>query len=445
MSNLREREHSRVIASYDAITGLPNRRVLRERLGQALLSEAPRGAQVALCVVSLLALPRIQRALGHVVGDAALRQTAYRLLRALPGSDAFRLSDGELAVVFSGPLERDALYRLGAEIVRALGAPIDLAGATGLRLDPCAGVAVFPDDGHSADLLIRNAAEASREAHEARGAPVRFYSVEGGAASRSAIEIESSLGAALERGEIQVAYQPIVDANSLELTGAEALMRWMRPDGPVSPGEFIPVAERTGLIRELGEFVMDEACGFLGAGIARGLPPIQLHVNVSPHQLRDDGLFHTVQSALLGGGLAPSDLVLELTETMETDGDDETASLLDRVRALGVRLAVDDFGTGYASFDYLRRFSISTLKIDMCFVKRLPENATDAAIVRAILALADGFQLKVVAEGVENEAQLAFLREAGCHENQGFLFAEPLAPDAFVKRWEEAADRGEIG
>jgi diguanylate cyclase (GGDEF)-like protein len=442
--HLREREQRRLLGSYDSLTGLPNRKLFRERLGQALRTASRQESVVGVCILVIDEAKRFVQTLGPAAGDQLLQEASRRLLQTLPGGDVFRIAEDEFAVVLAGLGRLDAAADTARRLLAELACPFVLLDSQEVFTAASAGIAVSPEDGDTVDLLMRNAAAAARQARSSGRGRLRFYSALGQDAAQENLALESALRRAAERGELQLRYQPIIETATGDLIAAEALMRWIRPDGLVSPEIFIPVAEGAGLIGDLDEWALDRACRDLRGWIDQGLPPLQMHVNISLAKLDGDRVLTCLRAAIAGSQIPPQALELELTETMFIDGDEATLHLLHRIREEGVGLAIDDFGTGYASLGYVRRFPVDTLKIDKLFVGRVDRDRGDAAIVRAVLALARGLGLKVVAEGVETEATLAFLREEGCDEAQGYLFAKPMEADAFQKYLAERAAAGEV-
>jgi len=444
LSHLREREKRRLLASYDSLTGLPNRQLFRERLGQALRRASGKESAVGVCILVVDEARRFVQTLGPVAGDQLVKEVSRRLLQTLPGGDVFRIAEDEFAVLLAGLARLDDAAQTARRLLAEVARPFELLDSQEVFTAASAGIAISPENGDTVELLMRNAAAAARQAHSSGRGRFRFYSAKGRDAAQQNLVLESALRRAVEREELRLVYQPIIETATGDLIAAEALMRWLRPDGPVSPETFIPLAEDVGLIGQLDEWALHRACGDLSGWIDQGLPPVQIHVNLSFAQLDEDRLLSSLHSALAASKIPPHALELELTESMFIDADEETLRLLHRIREQGVGLAIDDFGTGYASLGYARHFPVDTLKIDKLFIGRLDRDRGDAAIVRAVLALARGLGLKVVAEGVETEATLAFLREEGCDEVQGYLFGKPLEADAFQKYLVERAGAGEV-
>ena len=295
------------------------------------------------------------------------------------------------------------------------------------------GVATFPADGRTVDQLLRNADAAMYEAKQTGRNRVHFFTAELNRAIVTRVTIEQRLRNALARDQLQLHYQPRVDAATGRIVAAEALLRWQLPrQGLIMPGRFISVAEETGLIVPIGEWVLHSACRQAMAWAVEGLPPVIVSVNVSPRQIREGNIVATIAAALRDSGLPPRLLQIELTESMAMQGAEGVIAMLGEIRALGVQIAIDDFGTGYSSLSYLKRFPIDQLKVDRSFVADLPDKREDKAIVRAIVTLGHELGLRVVAEGVETAAQVEFLRSSGCDELQGYFFGRPVASGEFI-------------
>lgn len=413
------------MARHDALTGLPNSRLLQEGLDQVLArAGSGEGRRSAVLCLDLDQFKEVNGTLGHPAGDSLLRRVAERLRACLAEGDiAARLGSDEFAVIrtgIAGPEEAAALAR---RIIEALAGPYDIEGqpvAAGASI----GIALAPDDGMQADDLLKKADAALHRAKaEGRGI-FRFFEAGTDAPLRRRQSLRLSLRGALERGEFELLYQPLVCLRSGRVRHLEALLRWHHPErGCVPPGEFIGIAEDTGLIRQIGDWVLREAC----MEAARWPAEVGLAVNLSPVQFRDGGLVRAVADALAASGLEAHRLELEVTETILLRDEAANLATLRGLRELGVQVAMDDFGTGYSSLGYLRSFAFDKLKIDRSFVAGLPDGAGDGAILRAILALGRGLGIAVTAEGVETWRQCDMLRREGCDEAQGFLFSEPVA------------------
>ena len=422
------------MAHHDALTGLPNRTLLSDRVGQAI-ARAHRGERkVALLVLDLDRFKIVNDSLGHTTGDLLLQAVAARLSGCLRDEDtAARLGGDEFIVSLPDVSDAPEAAAVAARILAELARPIVVAGQT-LHVDCSVGIALFPDDGDSADTLIRNADTAMYHAKESGRANFQFFDPQMTERVSRRLSTETSLRRGLERGEFRLHYQPLIDLASGRIVGAEALLRWPQPDGRmVSPADFIPVAEDTGLIVPLGEWVLREACAQAQAWQARQ-PGLRMAVNLSARQFQQKSLAGMVAQVLAETGLAPSLLELELTEGMLMHNVEEAVRTLTQLHRMGLRLAIDDFGTGYSSLSYLKRFPIDTLKIDRSFVRDINTDPDDAAIVTAIVAMARSLHLEVTAEGVETAPQAAFLRSLRCNLVQGFHFGRPMPAEDFASR-----------
>jgi diguanylate cyclase (GGDEF)-like protein len=429
------------LANYDQVTGLPNRRLLMDRLERSLRETARAGATGVVMHVHLDRFKQISEAFGLGIGDSLMKGVAMRLdfgLRASaaagkPGVKLYRTGDDEFTLLLPGMGRGDDTAALAQGLLAAMAAPFR-AGGQDLSITAGIGIAVFPDDGMEASGLASHAGVAARHANEQGGKGYQFYAKELNATSLKRLSVESELRRALEQNELRLYYQPKVRAHNGRGTGAEILVRWQHPErGLVSPIEFIPVAEETGLIVPLGEWVLRAACAQSKAWLDAGLRVPRMTVNVSGKQFHAPQMTETVVGALKASGLAPQYLGIELTESAVMGNAERHIRTLHELKALGVTLSIDDFGTGYSSLSYLKRFPLDELKIDRSFVSGVDTDPDNAAIVIAIIAMAHCLGLSVVAEGVETQAQLEFLKSKSCDECQGFLFAKPMSADLFGK------------
>ncbi|MEK6806837.1 MAG: EAL domain-containing protein [Pseudomonadota bacterium] len=424
--------HIQKMAHHDALTQLPNRALLMDRLDMALEQARRNGSLVALLMLDLDHFKNINDSLGHSAGDQLLRTVAARLSGCARKTDTVaRMGGDEFVIVLTDVKNRDTVERIVQAMVEEVSAPIVIESHE-LVVTPSIGISVFPDDGAHATGLLKSADTAMYQAKAQGRGNYQWFAPRMMLAVDERLELEHGLRRALERREFSLDYQPLVSIKTGQVVGSEALIRWHHPRrGTVLPRSFIPLAEETGLIIPIGAWVLRQAC-IEGKRLQAQLgKPLIISVNISTRQFRQDNLLRTVEDVLEESGLPPHTLVLEITESALAANPQETAAVLKNIRDLGVRIAVDDFGTGYSSLSYITRFPIDLLKIDASFVRDLIEDQSDAAITSAIIALAHSLKLEVVAEGVETQAQLAFLRERVCNEAQGFYFGKPVPAAQF--------------
>ncbi len=424
----------RHLATHDALTGLPNRALLDDRLQQAA-AHADRGSRpFALMVCSLDRFKLVNKSLGHGAGDELLQEIAHRLAGLVgPIDTVARVAGDEFVLLVDSLQHAEDASRLAARIVDAVQKPVRIGGID-VRTSASIGIALYPADGATVGLLAAHADAATHCAKQrGRGAIQRFESGMSASVERR-VRLESDLHGAVALGQFQLYYQPKVHTQSGTVRGAEALIRWIHPRrGLISPDAFIPLAEECGLIGAIGDWVVHEACNQARAWQDRGLPPLRVSVNLSPSQFRGSGLTDTIRGALELARLDPQYFEVELTESAVMSDPEESIAILEQLSSMGVLVSVDDFGTGYSSMSYLRRFPIDKLKIDRVFISEIASRPEDASIVRAIVSLAHSLRLKVVAEGVETPAQLEFLQAIGCDEYQGYHFSRPLPADDFER------------
>jgi diguanylate cyclase (GGDEF)-like protein/PAS domain S-box-containing protein len=428
-------------ASHDTLTGLPNRALLVDRLSQALHAARRDGQVVAVAFVDLDHFKLINDSLGHHVGDRLLLDMARRLGACLRGQDTVARQGGdEFVLVLADQPDEVGVTLILRRLLDSISQPW-VAEHGEYSISCSIGVSLFPRDGDTAEKLLKCADAAMYKAKDMGRNTFHFFTPELDDAANNQLEVANDLRRALERGEFQLYYQPRVDIASGRIVGAEALIRWNRPEtGLVPPGLFIPVAEENGLIVPIGEWVLREACAQNRAWQAMGLPPLVVSVNFSPIQFRRAGLVMQVAAALDETGLEARWLELELTESFIMQDAERINRAMGELKALGVEIAVDDFGTGYSSLSYLKRFPVDRLKIDKSFVQDVTHDADDAAIARAIISLGHTLNLRVVAEGVETREQMDFMLQHGCDEIQGYFFSRPLPALAF-----EALLRDQVG
>lgn len=421
-------EQIRFHASYDALTGLPNRRLFNDRLKQ-LVAQAERDrARLAVLLIDLDGFKLVNDSFGHGAGDALLVEIGNRLKsHTRTGDTVARLGGDEFTVILNHIGHGEDAGRVGEKILEAINAPV-VHEDNELKVSGSIGVALYPEDGADADQLVRNADAAMYHAKNSGKNMVTYYRDDFNQKVQKRLTIESELRRAIDRNELTLHYQPRIDTRDQRCVGVEALVRWQHPErGMIPPGDFIPVAEESGLIVPLGEWVMNEACQAAQRWQQAGCDPIRIAVNVSSKQFRRGNLLGLVESTLDKTGLPADRLEVEITEGTLMEEPEQAAALLARIRALGTHVAVDDFGVGYSCLSYLKRLPIDILKIDASFVRDVTTDPEDAAIVSTIIDLADNLHLGVIAEGVETVEHAQFLTGRGCKEAQGFLYSKPLA------------------
>ena len=420
------------LAHHDALTDLPNRFALRVHLEHALARARREGYGVALMFLDLDRFKTINDSLGHHVGDELLREVAVRLRQSVRDADLVaRLGGDEFVVVLERMLRADDAAPVARKILETLARPCRLDGHE-LHTTPSIGIGFYPEDGEDIDTLMRNADAAMYHAKAAGRNNVQYFSAHMNETARTRLGIENALHAALRERQFILHYQPQFDLASGRLTGFEALIRWRHPErGLVPPGEFIPVAEESGMIVDIGNWVLEEACRQARVWQDAGLDFDHIAVNLAARHFARQDLVPAVRGVLYAAGLAPARLELEITETGLMEADAGVLAILEELNGMGVRLVVDDFGTGYSSLAYLKRLPVHRLKIDRSFVMDIETDASDAAIARSVIALAHALSLDVVAEGVETKGQADFLRAYGCDRVQGYLYGRPMpAEDA---------------
>ncbi len=446
LSSARMVEQVHTLAYYDHVTGLPNRRLMRDRLDRALRVATQHGRHVAVLFLDLDHFKRINDTFGHPTGDRLLQEVAERLAQTVrqsddvghldaetPNATISRLGGDEFTVVLTEVAHPEDPALVARRILQSLARPFSL-GAETVLITASIGISVFPGDGEDADTLVKNADTAMYTIKDQGRNDYRFYNPSMNAALLERLTIEYRLRKALDDGALRLHFQPRFNTTTGAVVAMEALVRWSDPEiGTVPPSRFIPVAEETGLIGPIGSWVLRTACAQFEVWRAAGYEPVPVSVNVSGRQFRTDDFVKSVQTVLRETGLPPRFLELELTESVLMRNADASADELRGLKALEVKIAIDDFGTGYSSLSYLKRFPIDHLKIDQSFIRGLPANVDDAEITSAIVAMAHRLNLRVVAEGVETEDQRAWLANLGCDEIQGFLLGAPVPPEEAVR------------
>lgn len=443
------------LAYHDKVTGLPNRIFLKRYLTHLLSLSRRKNTRVALLYLDIDHFQRINTSLGYNAGDELLVGISQRLQECLRGSDCIstplktpgvelernnnvdnisHLGADEFVVVLSEIQEAEDAAIVCRRIKDGFSRPFTIRGNE-ICISLSIGITVYPDDGQNEETLMKHIAVALNDAKDSGRDGYKFYTKSMNARSLERLSLETSLRKAVEQNQFSLYYQPKLSLSDHRLLGAEALIRWQHPDfGLVSPADFIPIAETTNLIIPIGTWVLSEACRQLAEWDKQGLSLQNLSVNLSANHLIKPDLHDELQSALVENGITPTRLDIEITESVLMDNIDAVVPILEKLKSLGIDISIDDFGTGYSSLNYLKRLPVSTIKIDRSFVKDLPDNEDDIVIVDAIIALSHSMKLKIVAEGVENAEQCAFLAARDCDQVQGFYFSPPIPADAFI-RW----------
>jgi len=420
-------QRMRYHAHHDGLTGLPNRTLLNDRISTELAHARRNQTMMALLFLDLDRFKLINDSLGHATGDQLLREISRRLKSCVREEDTVaRLGGDEFMVLLPRISSAADAGRIGRKIVDCLVEPASCNGHE-LHITTSIGISIYPNDGRDAGTLIKNADISMYRAKELGRNKVVYYTATMNTGSRKQLTLENNLRKALEKDELRLLYQPKVDISRNRITGAEALLRWDHPSlGPVSPREFMPIAEDSGLIEPIGEWVLQTAFAELARWHAAGHQDLTMAVNLSTVQLVRPGLENCVAAALATTGIDAGRVELEITENVAMLNIDSAITTLGKLKRMGVSIAMDDFGTGYSSLSYLRRLPVDTVKIDHSFVRRVPENKEDAMIVLAIIAMARSLNLGLIVEGVENARQLRFFRQQGCEIVQGYLFSPPV-------------------
>ena len=421
------------LANHDPVTGLPNRLLMNDRLRQMMLSAQRSKSIVAVALVDLDHFKLINDTFGHNRGDQLLQTMSHRMLACVREADTVvRLGGDEFVLLLSGAGRGEAMSQVVQRVLQTIARPSQIEGRE-LSVSCSVGVSIFPRDGRDVQTLLKNADTAMYKAKELGRNNFQFYSPEMNTVITERLEMQSALRSAVEHKQFALLYQPKVDLVTGQIAGMEALLRVKGENGELSlPENFITLAEESGLIVQIGEWVMREACNFNKSLQERGLPPMRVAINLSARQLTRYDLVRAVEQALQHAELSAEYLELELTESMVMHDPEGVIATLAQLQALGIQLSIDDFGTGYSSLSYLKRFPVASLKIDQSFVRELGQDENAAAIVKAIVSLGHSLDMKVIAEGVETEKQMSFLLENRCDAMQGFLFSRPLSAGEFA-------------
>jgi len=433
------------LAKHDMLTNLPNRDLFRDRMVHAMARAKRNGTMMALMVLDFDRFKEINDTLGHAIGDRVLQAVAGILKESLRQVDTIaRLGSDEFTLILEDVAQADQAAALAERILQIFSKPLVIDGRE-IYVTASTGITLYPHDVDSVDALLQTADIAMHHAKEEGGNSYEFYVPEMGEHAAADLDMENLLRRALEQQEFTLHYQPKVSVKSGRITGIEALLRWNSKElGSISPAKFIPLAEKTGLIVPIGEWVLRTACAQNKAWQEQGLPPLLLSVNLSMRQFRQKNLLEMITAALRDSGLKPCFLELEITESMIMLRPEKAIALLRQVHQLGVQLSVDDFGTGYSSLAYLKRFPVQKLKIDQSFMQDLTVDRDDAGIVTAVVAMAKSLGLKVVAEGVETAEQLAFLAKLECDEYQGYYFSRPVPASELTRLFHTTDDSARL-
>jgi diguanylate cyclase (GGDEF)-like protein len=421
-------------AEHDLLTGLPNRRLLHDRVSQSIVLAQRDMKQIAVLYLDLDGFKYINDSLGHPIGDQLLQSIAKRLVDCVRATDTVSRQGGDEFVILLSEVQQPDDAAVMANRMLHVVAEAHSIDARDLHVTTSIGVSVYPEDGQDADTLIKNADTAMYQAKENGRQKFQFFKPAMYARAVERQSVEEGLRRALERHEFTLHYQPIIDLTTGEITRAEALLRWAHPTrGLLLPSKFIPIAEDCGLIVPIGKWVLRQACDQARAWADAGLPATTMAVNVSAMEFADESFLNSLFAVLSATGIEPRSLQLELTESVLMKRADASAGVLQYLREWGVKVAIDDFGTGYSSLSYLRKFAVDALKIDQSFVRQISTGGRDAAIVTAVINMAGSLDLLVVAEGVETLAELEFLRTHECDEAQGYFFGRPTPPQEFAR------------
>jgi diguanylate cyclase (GGDEF)-like protein/PAS domain S-box-containing protein len=425
-------EEIRHLANHDALTGLPNRRLFLELISLEAAQARRHGTRMAVCFLDLDRFKNINDALGHDAGDELLRQVAAGLKATVRSSDTVaRIGGDEFNIIVADVVKPEDVADVARKIVDYFTRTFFISGLE-FHITTSIGISVFPDDSEEIEALLRYADLAMYHAKERGGNTFQFYNPEINKRSLERMRLENWLSQSVERGELFIQYQPQIDIMTQRVICAEALVRWQHPEmGLIGPERFIPVAEETGFIAAIDAWVLREACRQMKFWIDGGMPPTCITVNLSARLFQEADLVHRVEQILRETGMPPELLDLEITESMAMGNVERTAVRLKELTGMGIHVSIDDFGTGYSSLNYLKRLPIARLKIDKSFVQDITIDPDDRTIISAVTAMAHNMKMKVIAEGVETEDQLAFLIDTGCDEMQGFLFSRPLPAEAF--------------
>jgi len=421
------------MAQYDALTGLANRALFMERLDRSIIRANRNNSQVAIMFIDLDHFKRINDTLGHCAGDALLREVSTRIKQCTREDDTVsRVGGDEFTIILENVKHMNDAVIVANKIIKCISNPI-LVNDVELYVTPSIGITMYPSDADNIEQLLKHADTAMYRAKEEGRDGFQFYTDGMNQETEERMELEARLRQALHHNEFQLYYQPKIDIQTGEMLGAEALIRWnQRELGMILPDKFIPLAEETGLIISIGEWVVREACRQMQEWLSAGLEPIRVAINLSPRQFNQQDLTDMILDTSMEYSIVPRNIELEITESLLMNDTETSIKILSKLKDWGMHVSIDDFGTGYCSLGYLKSFPIETLKIDRSFVKDITTDPDDAAICSAIIALGHKLRLNVTAEGIETVEQLEFLKQQGCDEAQGYYFSKPLAAADFT-------------
>jgi diguanylate cyclase (GGDEF)-like protein len=431
------------LAYHDSLTGLPNRTLFQQRSEESLLRASRNSSKAAVMFMDVDHFKTVNDSLGHAYGDDLLKNIAARLQECVRKTDIVaRVGGDEFTVLLNEVRDSGDVALIAKKVLDRMGASFTVAGHE-IFVSASIGISFYPDDGDNAAVLIKNADAAMFAAKEQGRNNYQFFSAEMNAQALETLMMASSLRLAVEREELLLEYQPRIDLHGGKVMGAEALVRWNHPNlGRIMPGQFIGLAEKTGLIEPIGEWVLRKACVQMVEWRQNGFGQMRVAVNLSARQFRHPDLTELVARILQETRLEADALELEVTESMVMHDPQRTAVILERLKEMGVAVAIDDFGTGYSSLSYLKRFPIDYIKIDQSFIRGIPQDAEDMGITSAIIAMGKTLGVKLIAEGVDRTEQLAFLKGEGCNEGQGYLISSPIPGNAMEKFVEKFAESG---
>lgn len=422
------------IAFYDMDTGLPNRLKIRDLLKEKIREAKKNKSRVAIVFIDINRFKMINDSLGHFTGDQILKQISRRIMDIVP-KDAIlgRFGGDKFTLILTENIDTHSIMELSEKILRSVSKPITFEGQE-FFLSASIGVSYYPEDGGNEELLLKNADTANNRAKKQGGTKITFFSYEMNDQIKYRFELENYLRRAIEKNELYLVYQPLVDLRTGALIGSEALLRWKHPKlGLIPPMHFIPIAEETGIIHDIGRWVLQEACKQNQKWIEEGYHDLFVSVNVSAQQIQNRDFLNIIKEALTLSGMEPKHLLLELTESGMLGNIKHSIEMMKSIKELGVQVSIDDFGTGYSSLSYLKSLPINSLKIDQTFINNLDRCSVDKSIVKAIITIGSGMSVKVVAEGVETYEQLKELKELNCDYAQGYFIEKPVDKDTFER------------